>query len=127
MKIYCKNPVKNSIFEYYNNYNVTSIYSYGTYEGYLEGLPTIEDNEKNINFAIAQANKLFFSSNPFIYTNNINETSILPSRVNIAALNDLENEMCLIWFDDEKMDILESLRSIIDDINWEENSNPYAI
>jgi hypothetical protein len=109
---------------YYDTYRVDFIHSTNMYSGYLEGGPTVADNDRHIKRIVELSEKLCWLK-PFIYTGNVDLTKVLPYRANIAWINDMDRHMCLIWFDDGSLDCLKSLGEIIDNIDWIKNSKEF--
>jgi hypothetical protein len=96
------------------------------YGGYIEGGPTEKDNEHHTNRAIVLAKTYYKHLEPIIYRGNLEEGKVLPYVANIAWLDNLEQQMMLIWFTNGEKDIIESLGDIIDDIDWKKNSTEYC-
>lgn len=117
----------NPDWSHFPEYRIDFIYSENTYSGYLEGMPSMENrhNEMVTNRMINQAKSLYPHLEPFVYTGNLDTTKVYPYRSNIAWLNDMDRHMIVIWFDDGKMDIIQTLESIIDDVNFDKNSEQF--
>ena len=109
---------------YYPTFRVDFIHSTNMYSGYLEGGPTVQDNERHIQRVIELSKKLCWLE-PVVYRGNFDPSIVLPYRANIAWINDLDRHMCLIWFDDGSLDCLESLGEVIDSIDWKANSKEF--
>jgi len=118
----------NPDWSHFPEYRIDFIYSSNTYSGYLEGMPSIENrhNERVTDRMIKQAKLLYPHLEPFVYTGNLDITKVYPYRCNIAWINNLENHMLVIWFDEGKTDIIASLETIIDDINFDKNSEDFG-
>jgi hypothetical protein len=128
MRVKSKIEIKYPTWTYTPEYSVGFIYSENTYSGYLEGMPSMENqhNERVIK-RITKDAKTFrpYGPEPLLYTGNIDTTKVFPYRANIAYLVEIERHLLVIWFDDGKTDILQSLESIIDDIDFKKNSKEF--
>ena len=129
MEVKSKTEVKYPTWTYVPSYQIDFIYSNNTYSGYIEGMPSIENghNESVVKRMIKQSKLLNPYMEPFVYTGNLDTTKVYPYRCSIANINNLDKHMMLIWFDDGKTDIIESLEAIIDDIDFEKNSEEFYL
>jgi hypothetical protein len=128
MRVKSKIEIKYPTLTYNPEYSVDFIYSENTYSGYLEGMPSIENgHNQRVTERIIEKAKTFrpYGPEPFLYTGNIDTTQVFPYRANIAYLVNGERHLLMVWFDDGKTDILQNLESIIDDIDFDKNSEDF--
>lgn len=128
MKVKSKIEKKYPTWSYIPEYRIDFVYSENTYSNYLEGMPSVENghNERVTSGSIKKAKSLYSNLEPFVYTGNLDTTKVYPYRSNIAYIHDMDRHMLVIWFDNGELDILQSIESIIDDLDFEKNSEEFC-
>ena len=95
MQIKSKIEENYHVAKFFKSFYIDFIFSQNIYSGYLEGGPTIEDNEKSIKRLIKKSKQLRPELEPFVYLGNLDENKVYPHKANIAYINDMENHMLL--------------------------------
>lgn len=83
MKITSKKEIQFGNMKFFPSYNINFIYSENIYSGYLEGGPTVDDNERHIEIHKKRAKSLCNYLTPYLYTGNIDINKVLPYKGNI--------------------------------------------
>jgi hypothetical protein len=110
---------------------ISLLYSFSIYSSILEGYPDEKMGVEILAEMKRRANKLSEISGqvqdepPFVYQEEKVGNEILPHRGNIAIIGDGDRQGTIIWFDDDSIDMKESLSDIIDNIGFEQLTHPY--
>jgi hypothetical protein len=110
---------------------ITFLYSVSIYSSILEGYPDEKMGIKILADLKERVNRLSEISGigqdypPYVFNEQSVGKEILPHKGNIAMIGDGDRQGTIIWFDDDSMDLKESLSDIIDNIGFEQLTHPY--
>lgn len=102
------------------------VFSKGTYSNTISGRPSVESGESTAAFLKNLTIQLGGCKKVYIHEQHRIGVEVLPIRGNLALIDNGDRRGHIIWFDDGKSDVMESLGKVVMEVGFRNVTEPFA-